>query len=343
MKSTTIAVDLAKNVFQVAVSHHPGKVAEHHRLSRAGFLRFFARRQPATVVMEACGSAHPWGRQLSQMGHRVVLLPPQYVRPYVRRDKTDRADAEALLEAFRDRSIRPVPVKSEAQQILTGLHRLRAGWVGDRTRRINAVRGILRELGIVLPTGARKFAEHLGDLLADPDGPIPEPLHPPLAEACLEIRELGERARAVEAQLAELAGHLDLVVRLRSIPGIGLLTATALVASIGDFHRFASGRTLVSFLGLSPRERSSGQTRRLGRISKRGDTYLRTLLVHGARSVLLNAEARGCSHALATWALRLKKRRGHNIAAVALAGRLGRIAWAVATKGTSFQPGLRAA
>lgn len=337
MESTTIAVDLAKSVFQVAVSHHPGQVAEHERLSRARFLRFFAQRQPATVVMEACGSAHFWGRQMAQLGHRVVLLPPQYVRPYVRRDKTDRADAVALLEAYRDRSIRPVPVKSVEQQTLTALHRLRSGWLADRTARINAVRGILRELGLLLPLGARKFADHLGQLLADAEAPLADPLRDALAEACCEIRQLSERVRGVEKQLEALAAELPRVGRLRSIPGIGLLSATALVAFIGDFHRFPSSRHLASFLGLTPRERSSGLARRLGSISKRGDAYLRMLLVHGARSVLCMAERRGPGHHLAAWALRLKKRRGTNLAAVALAGKIARVAWAVATEETVFK------
>jgi transposase len=339
MQSTTIAVDLAKNVFQIAVSRRPGRVAEHHRLSRARFLRFFAQRQPATVVMEACGSAHPWGRQITALGHHVVLLPPQYVRPYVRRDKTDRADAEALLEAFRDRSIRHVPIKSVPQQTLAALHRLRSAWIGDRTGRINAVRGILRELGIVLPMGARKFPLHLAELIADADSQLPEPLREPLAEACLEIRELGERVGAVEAQLEALTADIPQVARLRSIPGIGLLTATALVAAIGDFRRFPSGRHLASFLGLTPREHSSGLARRLGKISKRGDSYLRMLLVHGARSVLRVCEQSGPGHDLGRWVVRLKKRRSHNVATVALANKMARIAWAVATKQTRFEPG----
>lgn len=336
MKPTTIAVDLAKTVFQVAVSHHPGQVAEHRRLSRTGLPRFFAERQPATVVMEACGSAHFWGRRLAELGHEVVLLPPQYVRPYVRRDKTDRADAEALLEAFRDRSIRPVPVKSVAQQTLTSLHRLRSAWLATRTARINAVRGILRELGILVPLGASQFAARLGRLLADPDSPVPHSLRAPLQQACLEIHQLGERVDGLQRQIAALADELPAVTRLRSIPGIGVLSATALVAFIGDFHRFPSGRHLASFLGLTPRERSSGLSRRLGAISKRGDAYLRMLLVHGARSVLRVAEAKGPSQPLAAWALRLKKRHNTNLAAVALAAKIARIAWAVTTKETVF-------
>src|SRR3989337_1636473 len=152
--STTIAVDLAKNVFQVAVSHHPGKVATTHRLSRKKFLPFFAERTPSLVLLEACGMAHHWGRELGQFGHQVLLLPPADVKPYVRRNKTDRADAKGLLEAHRNEEIHPVPVKSVPQQTLTALHRTRSAWAGDRTARINTVRGILREFGLTLPVGA---------------------------------------------------------------------------------------------------------------------------------------------------------------------------------------------
>jgi transposase len=285
MKSTTIAVDLAKSVFQVAVSEQPGKVAESHRLTRSQFARFFAERQPALVLLEACGSAHFWARQIQSLGHKVLLLPPSHVRPYVRRDKTDSADAKALLEAHRNDQILSVPVKSVTQQTLTGLHRLRSAWMADRTARINLVRGILRELGLPIAVGAR---HGVGALLEE--GQVPEPLCLMLLEACQEIRDFERRVRAVEKQLRAIATQLPVVERLQSIPGVGLLTATALVAFVGDVFRFPTGRHFASYLGLTPRERSSGMIRRLGRISKRGDTYLRMLLIHGARSALFRAK-----------------------------------------------------
>lgn len=338
MKSTTIAVDLAKNVFQVAVSRHPGKVAESHRLSRAQFLGFFAERQPAVVLLEACGTAHFWGRKLRELGHQVLLLPPGQVRPYVRRNKTDRTDTKGLLEAHRNEDIHPVPIKSVDQQVLAGLHRLRSAWMADRTGRINLVRGVLRELGFPLPVGARHVLPRAWAVLDSPDSELPAPLRLTLGAALHEIRDLQTRIAEVEKQLRALAAQMPVVKRLLSIPGIGLLTATALVAFVGDVQRFASCRRFASFLGLTPREHSSGAHRRLGRISKRGDVYLRMLLIHGARSVLLAAKRYQQPDRLRAWALHLQETRGHNKAAVALANKMARIVWAVWRHDTFYQP-----
>lgn len=227
MDHPTIAVDLSKSVFEIAVSERPGHVRERHRLSRSRFVPFFAERQPATVLLEACGSAHHWGRQLQTLGHSVVLLPPHAVRPYVPRNKTDRADTKGLLEAFRNDAIRPVPVKSVAQQTLAALHRLRSAWLASRTARINTLRGLLREFGVAIPLGARHVLPHVQSLLEDADSVLPHALRPALAEGCAEIRELEDRTHAVERQLATLARQTPVVARLLTIPGIGLLTATA--------------------------------------------------------------------------------------------------------------------
>jgi transposase len=337
MKSTTIAVDLAKNVFQIAVSHRPGKVAESHRLSRSQFLRFFAERQPALVLLEACGTAHFWGRKLQEFGHQVLLLPPGHVRPYVRRNKTDRTDTKGLLEAHRNEDIHPVPLKSVEQQTLAGLHRLRSAWMADRTARLNLVRGLLRELGFPIPAGARHVVPRAWAVLDAPDSELPAPLRLTLGAALREIRDLEARIADVEKQLRALAAQMPVVKRLRSIPGIGLLTATALVAFVGDVQRFASCRRFASFLGITPREHSSGPSRRLGRISKRGDVYLRMLLIHGARSVLLAARRYQQPDRLRAWALHIQATRGHNKAAVALANKMARIVWAVWRHETSYQ------
>lgn len=337
MKSTTIAVDLAKNVFQVAVSHHPGKVAESHRLSRSQFLRFLAERQPALVLMEACGTAHFWGRKAQEFGHQALLLPPGHVRPYVRRNKTDQTDTKGLLEAHRNEEIRPVPVKSVEQQTLAGLHRLRSAWMADRTARLNLVRGLLRELGFSIPAGARHVVPRAWAVLDAADSELPAPLGLALGAALREIRELEARVTEVEKQLRALAAQMPVVQRLRSIPGIGLLTATALVAFIGDVQRFACCRRFASFLGITPREHSSGLRRRLGGISKRGDVYLRMLLIHGARSVLWAAKRSKQPDRLRAWALHLQDRRGHNKAAVALANKMARIVWAVWRHESSYQ------
>jgi transposase len=330
MKHTTIAVDLAKSVFEVAVSPRPGKVVGRHRLSRGQFSRFLAEQPPATVVMEACGMGHFWGREARARGHRVVLLPPHAVRPYVPRNKTDGADAKGLLEALRNDEIRPVPVKSVDQHVLAALHRMRSAWMATRTARLNTVRGLLRELGFLIPVGARQVVPHLWALVSDAESGLPEALRPVLAEAAREIGELERRVKEVEHSLEAMASTSPVVERLRTIPGVGLLTATALVAFVGDVHRFPSGRHLASYLGLTPRESSSGLRRRLGGISKRGDPYLRMLLIHGARSVLCHAKrATREPDRLRTWALERERLRGHNKAAVALANKLARVVWAV--------------
>jgi transposase len=337
MQSTTIAVDLAKSVFQIAVSRRPGKVSESHRLTRSQFLRFFAERQPALVVLEACGSAHFWARQLQALGHRVRLLPPHQVRSYVQRNKTDRADAAALLEAHRNEQIHEVPVKSVSQQAVSSLHRLRSAWMADRTARINLVRGLLRELGVTIPVGARHVVVRAWSVLEE--GQLPEPLRPALAEACQEIRELERRVGVVERQLRTLAVEMPAVERLQSIPGVGLLTATALVGMVGDVQRFASGRHFASYLGLTPRESSSGLRRRLGGINKAGDSYLRTLLISGARAALIGAQRLKLRQPdrLQRWALQVHRLRGHNRAAVALANKMARIVWAVWRNDTRFR------
>lgn len=325
---TRIAVDLAKSVFQIAVSNQPGRVARRERLPRAQFLAFMAQQPAALVIMEACGSAHYWARRLEQLGHRVRLLPPHQVRPYVRRNKTDRTDTDGLLEASRNEDIRPVPVKSVAQQVLTSLHRMRSGWVAERTARINVLRGLLREFGLFIPVGAKEVVPAVRLLVEDANSGLPDALRHVFDEACREIREIELRIKAVEQQLEAIAAQLPIVTQLLTIPGIGLLTATALFAFIGDIHRFPSGRHLASWLGLIPREHSSGPRRRLGSITKRGDVYLRALLIHGARSVLLHARRSQPDH-LRQWANQLAQTHVHNKTAVAVANKLARIVWAV--------------
>jgi transposase len=341
MHSTTIAVDLAKSVFQIAVSYHPGKVAESHRLSREKFLLFFAERKPSRVVMEACGMAHFWGRQLAALGHQPVLLPPHTLRPYVSRNKTDSADAKALLEAIRNEDIHPVPIKSEMQQTMMSLHRMRSAWVTDRTGKLNSLRSALREQGRTIPVGARHVVPKVETWVGDPDSGLPEVLRRVLPLLCEEIRTLTRNIQEVEKQLRALARQMPVVQRLLSIPGVGLITATALVAFVGEVNRFPTCRHFASYLGLTPREHSSGLVRLLGRISKRGDVYLRMLLIQGARAVLAAAqrseELQRPQDRLRAWALRLRKLRGAGRAIVALANKMARIVWALWRKGTTFE------
>jgi len=327
MEHTTIAVDLAKSVFQVAVSHRPGHLDEERRLPRDRFLAFFAQRPPATIVLEACGSAHYWARQLQPLGHAVRLLPAHDVRPYVRRNKTDRTDAKGLLEANRNEEIHPVPVKTIEHQAIASLHRLRSTWLATRTARLNTLRGLLREFGIFIPTGSQRVVPRVRALHEAPA--VPPLLHATLAAACDEIEMLEVNMRAVERQLAALADDLPDVQLLQTVPGVGLITATALVALVTDIRRFPSGRHFASFLGLTPREDSSALRRRLGAISKQGDVYVRMLLTHGARSLVWHAKAAGRPTSLQQWAMETELRRGRNVAAVALANKLARIVWAV--------------
>jgi transposase len=328
MEHTTIAVDLAKSVFQVAISRRPGRVDEERRLSRDRFLAFFAQQSPATVVLEACGSAHYWARQLEPFGHTVRLLPAHDARPYVRRNKTDRTDAKGLLEAHRNEEIHSVPVKSIEQQAIASLHRLRSTWLATRTARLNTIRGLLREFGVFMPVGAAHVVPRVRELLSE-SPVIPTLLRPMLADACDEVGVLEINMRAAERELAAVASQLPDVMLLQTVPGVGLLTATALIAFVGDIRRFGSGRHFASFLGLTPREDSSALRRRLGAISKQGDVYLRMLLIHGARSFLCHARRSPTPKALQTWALHTQARRGHNVAAVAVANKLARIVWAV--------------
>jgi transposase len=336
-RTTTIAVDLAKNVFQIAEADADWQVVGRRRFNRGQLLRYFGERQPCLVVMEACGTAHFWGRWLASLGFTVRLLPPQYVRAFVRRNKTDRSDAEALLDAARSAKLSAVPVKSEQQQALLSLHRLRAAWLASRTARLNTVRGILREFGVNIPQGARRVTAAVEALLGATDSPVPVLLHPLLQQACVEIRALQARIEQAEDDLQRFTSDMPLVALLRSIPGIGLLTSTAMVAAIGDVLRFPSGRHLASWLGLTPREHSSGERRHLGGISKRGDRYLRTLLIHGGRSLLAAAKRRGGRDRLRQWGLEVERLRGHNRAAVAVANKLARICWALWRHGECYQ------
>ena len=335
MEHTTIAVDLAKSVFQIAVSHRPGRVDEERRLSRDRFLTFFAQQPPATVILEACGSAHYWARQLQPFGHSVRLLPAHDVHRYVRRNKTDRTDAKALLEADRNDEIHAVPVKTVEHQAIASLHRLRSTWLATRTARLNTLRGLLREFGIFIPLGAQRVVPRVRELLGEPTS-VPVLIRTTLANTCDEIAALETNMQAVERQLTALARDMADVTLLQTVPGVGLITATALIALIGDIRRFSSSRHFASFLGLTPKEDSSALRRRLGAISKQGDVYLRMLLIHGARSFLWRAKGRPQPDALEAWARSTERRRGHNIAAVAVANKLARIVWAVWTQQRPF-------
>jgi transposase len=347
MNATTVAVDLAKSVFQIAVADDNWKVVEQHRLTRLQFQRWFENRNVRLVIMEACGSAHHWARWLAGQGIEARLLPAAYIRAYVKRNKTDAADACALLEAARCADIEPVRIKSVEQQALQGLHRIRSLWMGTRTARINALRGFCREFGLAVPQGARTGVEAISRVLADPNSPVPLLVRGSMKLLVEEIRMLEARIGGLEKELTELAKQSLACMLLLSIPGIGLLTATAMVAATGGtVQHFKDARHFASWFGLTPKEYSSGSTRRLGRISKRGDRYLRMLLTHGARSVLrmasLAIQAGRKLDALRAWAVTVQGRTNHNKATCALANKLSRICYAVLRDGAPYgQPVVR--
>jgi len=290
-----------------------------------------ATEASALVLMESCGTAHYWGREAISHGHQTKIIPAQYVKPYRRRNKTDRADCAALLEAHRCAEIKPVPVRSVEQQQIQQLHRMREQWKKSRTARINLLRGCLRELGVFIPAGANKAMSGFAEALDNES--LPAPLRHTYAAVVAEIRGLERNIKLCERQLVALTRDNESVATLAQVQGIGLLTSTAMIASAGSPHHFQSGRHFAAWLGITPREFSSGNRRHLGKISKQGDKYLRTLLIHGARSVLNHAvrqhRAGQPLSRLQRWAVQLHARVGHNKAAVGLANKLARICWAV--------------
>ncbi len=341
MHATTVAVDLAKSVFQIAVADDNWKVVEQHRLTRLQFERWFANREVSLVIMQACGSAHHWARCLACIGIEARLLPASYSRAYVRRNKTDAADACALLEAARCADIEPVRIKSVEQQALQGLHRIRSLWMSTRTSRINALRGFCREFGLAVPQGARTGIEAISRVLADPNSPVPTLVRHSMKLLVEEIRLLEQRIADLEKELSALAKQSPACKTLLSIPGIGLLTATAMVAATsGSVSHFKDARHFASWFGLTPKEYSSGGTRHLGRISKRGDRYLRMLRTHGARAVLRSAtlarQAGRRLDGLREWITKVEARSNHNKAACAMANKLARICYACLRDGTPF-------
>jgi len=337
---TTVGIDLAKSVFQIHAIGAKGEVVIAKAFRRRDFLTAMGKMSPCLVGMEACASSHHWARQLKAMGHEVRLIPPAYVKAYVRRQKNDAADAAAICEAVGRPSMRFVPVKTEAQQAALMTHRVRALLVNQRTALICALRGHMAEFGLVTPTGPRHLAPLL-EVLADKGD---ESL---LSEARQALSLLVEQLHSLEAQIERLDRQVleqhranEVSLRLASIPGIGPLTASALAASVTDPTMFASGREFAAFLGLAPKQASSGGKERLGRISKMGDRYLRTLLVVGAASVLRHPGTSPSN--MKTWAVGLLEKKPFKLAAVALANKMARIAWAIMTRGETFRGGVPA-
>jgi transposase len=322
-----------KDLFQLHGADASGRRVLRRRLRRGEVVAFFARLPPCLVGMEACPSAHHWARELRALGHEVRLIPPQYVKPFVKTNKNDAADAEAICEAVVRPTMRFVPVKTVEQQAAAMLHRTRALLIRQRTQLINAVRGHLAEFGLVARQGARNIRE-LAELVRDtPMSALPDAARAMLVLLLEQLREAQIRIAHVERALEAWAARSDACRRLMAIPGVGTMSATALVVAMGDPSRFRSGRHFAAWLGLVPKQDSSGERERMGGISKRGDAYLRTLLVHGARAV---ARRRRRSWG---WPAGLMARRPTNVAAVAIADKTARTAWALLARGTTFEVG----
>lgn len=328
-KVSAIGLDLAKSVFQVHGVDAQGQVAERKRLRRSQVRKFFAGLPPCLVGMEACASAHYWARELSRLGHTVRLMPPAYVKPYVKTNKNDPNDAEGICEAVQRPNMRFVSVKTPEQQAVLQLHGARDLLVRQQVALSNQMRSVLAEHGIVLPQGHQVVLRRLPELLEDADNGLPMPVRHLLA-ALREAHEAhGERIEHLEHQIRAWHQGNAVSQRLATIPGIGVLTATALAASLGDGEVFRSARHLAAFLGLVPRQHSSGQRQCLGSISKRGNGYLRKLLIQGAHAVLRHVRRRMAAgqDTGQPWVEQLLARRPHNVVAVALANKMARMAW----------------
>jgi transposase len=335
VKITTIGIDLAKTLFQVHGVDKYEKAGLKKQLKRKDVVSFFANLEPCLIGMEACGSAHYWARKLSELGHTVRLMAPQFVKPYVKTNKSDRNDAEAICEAVGRPNMRFVAVKTAPMQAVLALHRARQGFVKARTAQANQIRGLLAEFGIVIAKGIGHIAKRLPEILEDGENALPGMMR--------ELLErLGENLKDMDRQVGELERRITLWHRenepsrkLEAIAGIGPLTASALVATLGDAKSFKNARQVPAWLGMVPRHDGSGGKVTLGGISKRGDVYLRTLLIHGARSVIAHIESKP-DHA-DEWLKKLLARRNKNVAAVALAAKNARIAWALLANERSYQ------
>jgi transposase len=337
---TTVGIDLAKSVFQIHAIDAAGKVVVSRAIRRRDFMAFMNRLPPCLIGMEACASSHHWARQLKAMGHEVRLIPPAYVKAYVRRQKNDAADAAAICEAVTRPSMRFVPVKTEARQAALMMHRTRALLVSQRTALICALRGHLAEFGLVSPSGPRHLTPLLELFASEEDDSLPCQARRALWPLVDQLRSLECQIEGLDRQVLEQHRSDETSQRLATIPGIGPLTASALAASVTDPAMFASGREFAAFLGLAPRQASSGGKERLGPISKMGDRYLRTLLVVGAASVLRHP--RTSPSAMKTWAVGLLEKKPFKLAAVALANKMARVAWAIMTRGETFRDGVPA-
>ena len=335
MKITTIGIDLAKEVFQIHGIDATGKTVLRKQLRRSEMAKFFTNLEPCLIGMEACGSAHHWARKLGEYGHTVKLMAPQFVKPYVKTNKNDVADAEAICEAVSRPNMRFVTVKHVEQQAILSVHRARQGFVKARTAQGNQIRGLLSEFGIVMPQGIQSIIKRIPEILEDGGSGLPGTMRRLVARLTDHLKEMDRHVAELEAQIMLWHRQSEASRKLAEIPGLGPITASAMVATIGDAKEFRNGRQLAAWLGLVPKQNSSGGKQMLLGISKRGDTYPRTLLIHGARAVIQFAEK---NRSPENWLIKLMARRNKNVAAVALANKNTRIIWALLAKDRMFRP-----
>lgn len=335
MNIKRIGIDLAKQVFQLHGVDNHEKVVLRKQLSRTKMLVYFQSLAPCLIGMEACGSSHYWARELQKLGHTVKLMAPQFVKPYVKGNKNDTNDAEAICEAVSRPNMRFVSIKTVAQQDIQAVHRIRNGLVKQRTAKINQIRGLLAEYGVVENKGVNVLRNALLSILEDAENGLSADFRILLEELRQDLITFDERISSLTEKINAIAKADEDTQRLQQIPGVGPITATALVSAVGDGKQFKCGRDLAAWLGLTPKQHSSGGKERLLGISKRGDAYLRTLLIHGARSVLRVSAKK--TDSLNCWLQNVCDRRNKNIAAVALANKNARIIWAILTKKTNYQ------
>jgi transposase len=334
MKITTIGLDLAKAVFQIHGVDERGKAAARKQLKRAEMSKYFANLEPCLIGMEACGSAHYWARKLESYGHTVKLMAPQFVKPYVKTNKNDMADAEAICEAVRRPNMRFVAMKSVEQQAILSVHRARQGFVKARTAQANQIRGLLSEFGIIIPQGISSIAKRIPEILEDGENELPGTMRNLIERLAANLKEMDRQAKELEAQIQQWHRQNEASRKLAEIPGLGPITASAIVATVGDAREFKNARQLAAWMGLVPKQNSSGGKQNLLGISKRGDTYLRTLMIHGARAVIRVAENKAEP---GSWIRKLMGRRNKNVAAVALANKNARVVWALLAHDRMFR------
>ena len=335
VKHNVIAIDLAKNIFQVCTMNDKGQVTLNKSIRRSDLAAFIGQQPISKIAMEACYSSHYWARIFQSFGHTVVLLPAQHVAPFVRGNKSDHNDAVAIAEAAHRPNILPVPIKSESQQAIQAVHRIRERYVSTRTRLMNQTRGILSEFGIICPQGHAAFCALLHEIMAPEDQRVPALLKSCLGHIADEYYALSKKTLELEKRLKSLANQNDTCSYLLSVPGIGVINATAIYSAIGRGEQFKSGREFAAWLGLTPRQSSSGGSVKTSGITKRGNRYLRKQLVHGARAILSRSKNKNDS--LSLWANRLIARRGIQKATVAMAAKMARIAWVLLQKSQCYQ------